>query len=706
MAAALAVAAAWVLYAVWRSPHRNDLATYGAFAVALVALAAGWIAWALRARAKRDGGTPDLRDLDHLADLLAEAVRKQWENAAGERGLLEPEPIPVRWRTPSPAIAGPVAAAIRSTRFPPLPGLHPVEERLLREGDIRDLHAVYAGLGSGRLVIAGAPGSGKTGAAVLLVLAALRHRQSVPKKVRPKVPVPVLFTGQEWDPANQRLQDWLVLRMQETYPLLGGKSGALNAAELIAAGKVALILDGLDEIAEEARPVALRALSQQAAFRVVVLARSAEMASASQRSVLEGAAAVELQNVDPVTAADFLSRVQLDPPPDGWQTLIDRIHAAPASPLAQALDRPLTLTLVRDTYREGDDVRKLLDFCDTAQPAVSDNRLAEDIVDHLLDRVLPAAYMPRPGEGVPAYNLHTAERALAKIAARMNEDGTRDLQWWRLPEWAPVALPNELMSLLAGGRPLELDSGAPREIGKVRLRHVFSLDNLGFGVAAGTGTGLAAGLAAGTAAGTATGTVVGIATMVAFGFVRAFPDWESTSSFSPLSSWRSDRMAGLVVGVVLGLWAWLGAGLVLGFRDGPVAGTVVAPALALFVGLGAALSNSKTWASLFASVQLASYWHTPVRLMRFLDDARQRSVLRTVGSVYQFRHARLQDRLAERAADRERPANWGKGVWFAFCVAVAAMALAGAVLVNLWWLILAGIFAFRAVGAWSRWRNG
>jgi hypothetical protein len=97
----VAGAAAWVLYAVWRSPQRNDLATYGAFAVALVALVAG--------------RTPGLRELDDLADRLAEAVRKQWEKAAGERRL-EPEPIPVRWRMPSKAVAGPVAGAVGSAR--------------------------------------------------------------------------------------------------------------------------------------------------------------------------------------------------------------------------------------------------------------------------------------------------------------------------------------------------------------------------------------------------------------------------------------------------------------------------------------------------------------------------------------------------------------------------------------------------------------
>lgn len=44
LAAAIAVAAVWVLYAVGRSPHRDDLATYWGFAVAVVALAAGRIA--------------------------------------------------------------------------------------------------------------------------------------------------------------------------------------------------------------------------------------------------------------------------------------------------------------------------------------------------------------------------------------------------------------------------------------------------------------------------------------------------------------------------------------------------------------------------------------------------------------------------------------------------------------------------------------
>ncbi|MDF6066865.1 hypothetical protein H8R03_33815 [Streptomyces sp. JH010] len=51
-------------------------------------------------------------------------------------------------------------------------------------------------------------------------------------------------------------------------------------------------------------------------------------------------------------------------------------------------------------------------------------------------------------------------------------------------------------------------------------------------------------------------------------------------------------------------------------------------------------------ATALAAVQLSAKEGTPVRLMAFLEDARRRNLLRAVGPVYEFRHARLQERLA------------------------------------------------------------
>lgn len=58
-------------------------------------------------------------------------------------------------------------------------------------------------------------------------------------------------------------------------------------------------------------------------------------------------------------------------------------------------------------------------------------------------------------------------------------------------------------------------------------------------------------------------------------------------------------------------------------------------------------SGQRAWlAHLTASCYLASIRVLPMRLMSFLDDAHRLGLLRTVGPIYQFRHAELQDHLA------------------------------------------------------------
>ena len=69
-------------------------------------------------------------------------------------------------------------------------------------------------------------------------------------------------------------------------------------------------------------------------------------------------------------------------------------------------------------------------------------------------------------------------------------------------------------------------------------------------------------------------------------------------------------------------------------------------------GLVSVLFGTETYPVSLASVQLAIEWRTPVHLMRFLNDAYSRNVLRAVGPSYQFRHARLQDQLAAAASPR------------------------------------------------------
>jgi hypothetical protein len=701
-AATTTLAALAVLYGVWRSKDRADLATFGGFATAVVVLVLGWVAWLWRAGTGAADQQISGPDLDVRADLLAEAVLEQWTRAAGERGLLSPEPIPVRWGTPALPLTGPVAAAVASRRFEPLPGVPSVDEAQLADGQIEDLHAVYAGLRSGRLVIAGPAGSGKSGAAVLLLLAALRHREQVGDADRPRVPVPLLFTTYDWDPATKQIGEWLAEQLGQTYPMFDNKAGAADAAALVARGRIALILDGLDETAEEFRPVALQALSRQAAFRVVVLSRTAEMAlAASGKGILEGAAAVELRPIDPDAAADYLSRVQLDPPPDGWRELVERVRSRSA--LAQPLDNPLTLTLVRDTYLAGDDARELVEFSECQERQTPGGDIGEEITDYLLDRVLPTAYEHRSGGRRAGYDLQVAQRAFAKIAAHMNEDQTRDLQWWSLPQWAPVGPRALLLGLTVGlvvglaglaaglvvglvgfsagfACGLGLGMGLGRDLppdyaGKVDLRRILSRKSLlaGLrlgplcGLAIGVGRAIRYGLGAGLVLGLELGLGLALTIMLLRGLMFAMADRYDTRSLGPLASWRADRRHALIVGLLVGLVVGLAGALIVGIVSGLGVGAGASFAADLRIGLEDGLKGgllfgllsalvigivlAASWHTWIASAQLAWRWNIPARLMPFLEDARKRGVLRTVGPVYQFRHARLQDRLAEQAGN-------------------------------------------------------
>jgi hypothetical protein len=273
---------------------------------------------------------------------------------------------------------------------------------------------------------------------VLLVLDALEYREGVDDIERARVPVPVLFTAHGWDPTTCSAGDWLSAQLVATYPLFQHRGGQAEAAAVVAAGAVALILDGLDEMDQATRPAALRALSD-APFRVVVLTRSQEMVGAAGAAYLACAAALQLHDVTGPEGAAYLERARSGPPASGWSQLLTELREHPDSALSRGLSTPLALSLVRDTYQTGDDVGELLN-CGTA----------DDLDQHLIARVLSAAYTPRPGRPKPRYSLPQATQALTFIAQQMNHDGTRDFAWWHIPRWAPTA-PRILTSMLATG---------------------------------------------------------------------------------------------------------------------------------------------------------------------------------------------------------------------------------------------------------------
>lgn len=95
---------------------------------------------------------------------------------------------------------------------------------------------------------------------------------------------------------------------------------------------------------------------------------------------------------------------------------------------------------------------------------------------------------------------------------------------------------------------------------------------------------------------------------------------------------------GLLINITLGLLSGLGYAHVSGILGGLVIG------------------RHRAWlAYVWATWRLSREGHLPRKLMPFLDDMYRLGLLRTVGRVYQFRHAKLQDRLAETHQPGDRP---------------------------------------------------
>ena len=99
----LVAVAIMMLYEVWQSPDRNGLATFWQLAVAVAVALVSLFAWVVR-RSWHPAAI-DAARLADLADDLAAQVKDQWTRAALDRGLIQHEPIPVRWRAPKAALA-------------------------------------------------------------------------------------------------------------------------------------------------------------------------------------------------------------------------------------------------------------------------------------------------------------------------------------------------------------------------------------------------------------------------------------------------------------------------------------------------------------------------------------------------------------------------------------------------------------------------
>ncbi|MER6345023.1 hypothetical protein ACWC10_06405 [Streptomyces sp. NPDC001595] len=637
--------------------------------------------------------------LDKAADKLSASVLESWNQEAYRRGLVSPPPLPCRWQVSKEQLTGRVAAATAEgteARFTPLPWLEAATEEKIRAGGaIPELYEVYGGLASGRILLVGPEAAGKSAAAVLLLRRALeaRSRVEAPRE-RARHPVPVLLSLNGWDPHEEEPIDWAVRVVSRRYR-------QRHVRALLAAGRIALFLDGLDEVTKEVRVEAITALAALPA-RVLLVSRTVEVLeiAGADEARLSDAVALELQPTAPDHAVGYLLHRMPDPPPV-WREVTRRLERERKSPLARALSSPLAISLLHEQRSDIPMVEEILRL-----------RHAAAIENRLLDHAVRFAYTPRKGGKSPPCSPEQAERTLRYIAARLSEEETTDLCWWQIPAWgrrrfrawvtwslsmsiylalaAYMLLAGEgalripaALALLAGAavdtvlrlrqldRPPPLHSAGWRDVfprgaialgGAVYVTAVVLLAGsrwflgspapLLWSFLTAVPFGLGAALHRGSGA-----TLIGRTVLAPhLRFPYEIPPEEFRPSptaasrvIGPIDVWRHHVWLRLPLGLLVGV----AIGVFWGAQAGELGGLWVGVAFGVASGAGPAVRcgvvpNSAVATGLTA-LQLARSEGTPVRLMAFLKDAHEeRNLLRVTGPVYQFRHSRLQERLAGR----------------------------------------------------------
>ncbi|MFC6080647.1 NACHT and WD40 repeat domain-containing protein [Sphaerisporangium aureirubrum] len=349
-----------------------------------------------------------------LADDLAATVRGQWLDEARGRGLRDTGVLPLTWAATARDVgeaARPDAGRVVRLRL---------DGRLEGEFELatRQLAAEYRRVRSGRLVVLGEPGAGKSVLAMLLTLGLLDGRAE-------GAPVPVLLPASSWDPVAESMDEWIVQSLATSY-----YNGRPDIPRLLAGRDLLLpIVDGLDEIPESARRSAVRGISRAIGRErpVVVTCRSAEYEDVIQGGVpaLRRAPVVEVAPVPVDDVAGYLAEIDWASGTD-WGPVYAHLRAEPDGPVAAALSTPLMISMARRAYQRGGDPAELLD------PARFDSRHA--VEDRLVDGMIDAAYVPeRPGAG-QAWDPGKARRWLVFLARYLHQHRERDLAWWLLSQ--------------------------------------------------------------------------------------------------------------------------------------------------------------------------------------------------------------------------------------------------------------------------------
>jgi hypothetical protein len=613
----------------------------------------------------RHEAAPTAAELAGLRGELLEQVRRTWIQGVLNRSLAQVARVELGLAEQPGAVDHPWGALLVQPGQP---------EQALPPGT--RISAV-AGRFDGQLLILGGPGAGKT--TLLLEYTADLLEQAERDAA---APIPVVFHLSAWPAGQPPLEVWL----KEELAWRCGVARRL-AAELVAHDRLAVLLDGLDEVPADRRAACVAAINdfrgKHGGVPLVVCARTRDYQELAARLVLKGAVAVQP-----------LDRRQVR----GWLTAAGRplagLRAALRDPdhwLSDLLDSPLLLSVVALTYR--------------GQPAsaVRAHGSVEGLLSAYVEAMLarpraPLAALQNDVAYADADTLHW----LGWLAERMGAESVFYPDWMQ-PGWLPTRRQRWLattglslaavmvgpVSGLVGGPAFGLEGALRFGLGFGLFAGLASgLDPLGMGLTrAGSriepieptrwswsrarrqGGGTIAAMVGLTISWMVVGLVDGLVGLLlggllgwlAFVLASGFGGRLNVRPTAPLEGIRATAQVGRSSGLIAGLAAGLIAGLGFGLTAGPLDG--LAAGLAYGLGGGLAVGLSQGGASYLRHRLLVALLQRqgliPADLISFLDYADSRILLRRTGGGYLFIHRLLQDHFSNRARQTAAPPTIG-----------------------------------------------
>ena len=387
--------------------------------------------------------------LDATSQRLAQRVEAQWKEGTNDRHLSFPYMLPVSWipKTSADDLSTLQRIALNATGSHRRPADKWAKNPDELAGAGPQITQMLERVPTGRLVILGEPGAGKTVLMIRLVLDLLSARQS-------DEPVPVLCPVASWNPVSTGLHDWLAGMLIMDHPFLAAEAPPgvhrTNCAQaLLSSGRIMPILDGLDEIPDDVRSHAIAGINTalSSGDKLVVTCRSKEFEHATnlpqgQAIDLHSAAIVELCPLDIHDVFKYLEdSTQILPIRHQWKIAEEKSKNHPA--FRRMLESPLMVGLARAVYNSEPSETPARKPTDPGQLVES-----PEPSKYLLQAFIPSVYRSSSNK---RWTAAEAEKWLQFLAVHLQRKiRMPDFKWWELPKSIPHMLTDATTRISTG----------------------------------------------------------------------------------------------------------------------------------------------------------------------------------------------------------------------------------------------------------------